>query len=278
MAGRLLVSLGTDGFTDWVRLPTGQRFNLGPISVLGFVSKLLGKGRGRHVVEAYLRDGEAMLSVDEDRLWELFTPVRARWASGDGPFMALDLRTARKNMPTIRDDLAALETHIAALNNAAPLRAAKKISDAKMQEGLGILTKLANKIKSPNQSKNDTYYGYGTPPLFEVGDAEPKPFTVEASAGIDGVSGLAFDVLQTNSTTAQGILAKAGEVVVKIDQLAAAGKKFNAAKAKADVHAVTSKVAGILKTDLTASWVQDDLTKLAAKTDHLHKLFASAKV
>jgi hypothetical protein len=227
------------------------------------------------VVEAFLRDGEAMLNVDEDRMWNLLTPVRVRWASDDGLFMASDPRTTRKeDMPTIHDDLTALETHIAALNNAAKLKASNKISDAKMQEGHGILDKLANKIKSPSQSKNDTYYGYGTPPLFEVGDAEPKPYTVQASAEVNG---LAFDVLQSNSATAQQILAKADETVTKINQLKAAGRAFNASKALADVHEVTSKVAGILKTDLTAAWVQADLTKLASRADHLHHLFAPAK-
>lgn len=269
MASRLLVSVGSDGFTDWVRLPDGQKLNLGAVSVLAFVAKAaVDNQSGRVAVEAYLRDGEALLRVDEDRMWTLLTPKRSRLAAGDGPFMAPDPRTARKEtMATIRDDLSALETHIAALNGAVG-----KVPPAKMQEGLNILGKLAQKIKSPNQSKNDTYYGLGAPDVYEVGDAAPTPHTVTA-----GVEGLSFDTFQANQAAAQQILAKAEETVGRIDKLAQAGRKFNAAKAKADVHAVTSKVAGILKTDLTASWVEGDLAKLASRADQLHGLFASAR-
>lgn len=280
MPARLLVSLGSDGFTDWVRLPSGQKLNLGPLSIMSFVKQLVGGGRqGRQIVEAFLRDGEAMLSVDEGRMWDLMTPVRSRMASDGGPFMAPDPRTAsparKETMATIRDDLNALEQHIAALNKAAPLMAAGKVTAASMQEGRNILGKLAQKIKSPNQSKNDTYYNLGAPDVFQVGDAAPKPHMVQAG---ESESGLAFDMIQANQTVAQEILAKATETAATIDKLAKAGKKFNAAKAKSDLHAVTSKVAGILKMDLTASWVQGDLAKLASKTDHLHGLFASAKV
>ncbi len=269
---QLLVSVGTDGFTNWVRLPDGQKFNLGPIPVTSFVAKLgVDYQQSRLVLDAYLRDGEAMLRVDEGRMWSLLTPRRTRWASNDGPFMASDPRTTRKGtMATIRDDLRALEQHIAALNSAAG-----KVSAAKMQEGLGILGKLAQKIKSPNQSENATYYNLGAPDVHEVGDAAPKPVTVTASSE----PRLTFDVVQANNDTAQQILAKAEQTIEKIDKLAAAGKKFNAAKAKADIHAVTTKVAGILKsTDLTASWVEGDLQKLASRVDQLHGFFAPARV
>lgn len=261
----MLISVGTDGFTDWVRLPTGERLNLGSLSIVNFVSKLIGGRQARQVVEAFLQTGEAMLNVDEERMWGLLTPKRVRWASDS--FMPLDPATTRKGtMANIHEDLTALEQHIAALNTHAG-----KVTTASLKQGHEILFKLADKIKSPNQSKNDTYYNLGAPSVYEVGDAAPKPVTVQAS-------GLAFDTVQANQTTAQQILAKAEETVAKIDKLAAAGKKFNAAKAKADLHAVTSKVAGILKMDLTASWVQDDLTKLAQRADELHGLFAPAKV
>ena len=174
-------------------------------------------------------------------------------------------------MATIRDDLDALERHIRALSKAA----ANKVPEAKMQEGFGILDKLAQKIKSPNQSKNETYYGLGAPDVYEVGDAPPK---VETAKLASEVSDLAYDTFQTNSALAQQILAKAEETVEKIDKLAKAGRKFNAARAKADVHAVASKVSGILHdTELTEKWVHEDLQKLAARADKLHGLFAPAK-
>lgn len=271
----LLVSVGTDGVTDWVRLPTGQRLNLGAISIASFISAVAGKSAAKRLVQAFLRDGEVMFRAEEDAVWDMLTPVRARWAADDGSFMGLD-RT-RKPMPTIHDDLNALEQHIKALTAAAPAWAAGKVTESSMKEGHAVLQKLAQKIKSPNQSQNSTYYNLGAPDVFEVGDAAPKPVTT-ASGTATTSSDLAVDVIEANTQTAHGIIAKAEATVAKIDRLAALGKKFNAAKAKADVHQVTSKVATILKMDLTAGWVQGDLTKLAAQTDKIHGLFASAKV
>ena len=162
-------------------------------------------------------------------------------------------------MSTIQEDLGHLEAHIAELR-----KHASNATPESLAEGREILVRLAQKIKSPNQSKNQTYYNLGAPDVHEVGD---KTADIE----------LSYDKAQANMTLAHQILAKAGETVVRIDKLAGAGKKFNAAKAKADVHAVTSKVAGILKMDLTASWVQEDLRKLANRTDHTHGLFLPKK-
>lgn len=280
---RLLVTVGTDGFTDWVKLPDGSRLNLGPISVLKLVSKLApSRGAARSTLDAFLKDGEAMFSVDDAKMWALFAPRRAIWAGDDGPFMAPDQRTSNQpppggpqgqgTMSTIHEDLTKLETHIQALNKAA----ANKVPAAKMQEGHEILFRLAQKIKSPNQSKNETYYGLGAPDVHEVGDAAPKPHTVQAGEQIEG---LAYDTVKGNEEIAGQILAKAEATVEIIDKLAAAGKPFRAAQAKADVHAVTSKVGGILSdTDLTASWIREDLQKLAGRMDQIHGLFASATV
>lgn len=311
----MLVTVGTDGFTDWVQIPDGQKFTLGRISVLNLVTKLAsGIFEARKALQSFLDTGQALIAVDWDHMWKLFEPIRARWASDNGPFMAAANRslqgtdrvseTSRNTaMPTIREDLAALESHVAALN-----KHAGHISPQKMAEGVAILVKLANKIKSPNQSKNETYYGYGTPPLYEVGkeaatDKEggkiPPQFLENIKKKKEEAKGkgdegdkdqgkdqgkkdqgkeanlrLTYDTYQTNATTAQGIIALAEETEAQIDKLAAEGKKFKVAQAKADLHAVTSKVAGILKdTDLTQEWVQADLQKLAARADYLHGLF-----
>lgn len=292
---RLLVTVGTDGFTDWVKLPDGSRLNLGPISVLKLVSKLApSRGAARSTLDSFLKDGEAMFSVDEAKMWALFAPRRAIWAGDDGPFMVSGSSMARHvetiapdqrsyqpplgepqgqgTMSTIHEDLTKLETHIQALNKAA----ANKVPAAKMQEGHEILFRLAQKIKSPNQSKNETYYGLGAPDVHEVSDAAPKPHTVQAGQQVEG---LAYDTVKGNEEIAGQILAKAEETVEIIDKLAAAGKPFKADQAKADVHAVTSKVGGILSdTDLTAAWVREDLQKLAGRMDQIHGLFASATV
>jgi hypothetical protein len=286
--GRLLVTVGTDGVTDWVRTPDGQRFNLGPVSVLGFVAKLTSASAARRSLDTFLKSGEVMVPVDEDRMWAVLKPHRAIWSSSDGSFMPEDHRTTassgRTATMTIDQDLAALETHIAALNEASSKKATN------MAEGVEILVKLAGKIKSPNQSKNQTYYNLGEPKVETVKDAAEKKvpdqskndaYTNLGEPKVETVkeAGLTYETFKSNTDLAVNIVAKVEETATKIDALVKAGRKFNAAKAKLDLHEVSSKIAGITRdVDITLPWVRSDLEKLASRADYLHGLFANAKV
>jgi hypothetical protein len=262
----VIVTIGTDGVTDWVKTPDGLKYNLGPVSALRFVAGLIPRGRAKRVLDTFLSAGEALASVDEDRMWALLAPHRARWSSNVSSSMPPEeckpAHARKGTMTTLSEDLTKIENHIQLLNKAA---AAKAVN---LAEGVGILVKLANKIKSPNQSKNQTYYNLGAPQVHEVGDKV---------AG-EGVEGLSYDTYSANVDLAATITAKAEETVKTIDKLAKAGRSFNASRAKSDVAAVTTKVAGILSADLTASWVRGDLDKLAARMDQIHGLFAKAKV
>lgn len=278
---QLLITVGTDGVTDWIRTPDGQRHNLGPVSVLNFVKKLSRSARSaKQALDAFLREGSAMLKVNENQMWGLLAPRRARWAT-DGSFIDQDQRTGprrkKRTMATLKDDLIALEKHLVALDKAATAGTPPE----KMAEGHEILVRLAQKIKSPNQSNNATYYGLGAPKVHEVKDPAPTPTPPETKAATEpaSVEGLAYDTYAENTALASDIITKAEATNAKIDQLTDAGKQFNASRAKADVYAVTSKVAGILRdVDLTVPWVQTDLQRLAARANELHGLFAPAKV
>lgn len=275
------MTIGSDGVTDWIKTE-GQRFNLGPVSALRLVSGLVPRSQAKRVLDTFLSGKEAQLSVDPDKMWTLLAPHRARWSADVSssiitPLLRghslsvlsnLDISTPKSGiatrnpiMSTIFEDLTALETHMAALKEAG----AKKASN--LQDGIKLLFKLAGKIKSPNQSKNQTYYNLGAPQVHEVGDKA-------ASEG----TGLSFDTYQANTELATAIIAQSEETSQKIAKLAKSGRKFNASKAQSDVKSVADKVAGILKADLTAGWVKADLTKLAARAEELHGLFAAAKV
>ncbi len=260
--GRLLVTLGTDGATDWVRTPDGYKFNLGPVSALNFVMGLAPRGTAKRALNEFLTKQEVLFPVDEGAMWTLLAPHRARWsadASPSIPPLREKPQSARKGTMTFSDDLNAIETHIEALKTAA---ATKKASN--LASGVQHLIKLAQKIKSPRQSDNSIYYNLGAPVVHEVGDKT--------------AAGLSYDVYASNTELAQTILAKTEDTVKTIEKLASAGRKFNASRARADVRTITDKVAGILTTDLTQSWVKSDLTKLAARADQIHGLFANAKV
>ena len=275
----LLVTLGTEGTTNWVRLSDGQKFNLGPISVLSFVTKLaLGGNRSaRSILDGFLAGKEVLLRVDEDRMWELLAPRRTRWASDS--FIGSQVTTQpdcsiRRDMTvdqhkpltgniamTIDKDLGILEAHVGKLHKAA----SAGVSAQKLAEGVSLLVKLAKSVG--NQSDNSAYYGLKSD-LFEAGGPEPKVETTK----------LAYDTHRANSTMATQILDQMDSVNSRIDELVTAGKKFNATRAKADAYLVTSKIAGIVnEVDLTVPWVAEDLKKLAAQAEHLHGLFFPKK-
>lgn len=249
-----------------MQTPDGQRYSLGPVSVLRFAQSLARSSRdARIALDTFLKTGSAMLSVDEGRMWELLAPLRVRWAAG--PFMPRDqhypsLGDRDNAMATIFEDLAVTEQAVGTLNRLA----SQGRQDPKLVQHL---VKLAQKIKSPNQSTNSTYYGLGAPDVFEVGDTEPAVHTVEASEET-----LAFDTYQKNMAAAEDILKKARETMATIKKLASQGRKFSSVRASADVAAVTSKVSAICaSTQLTDEWVAGDLSKLAARINHLHGLF-----
>lgn len=264
----VLVILGTNGTKDWIQLPDGQRFNLGPLSVLSFVSKLAKNSRvAKQTLDRYLKEGEAMLSVDADKMWSLMVPRRAVWATDS--FMPSDQRHSPFSigtsvMATIYEDLTQVERVVAHLNK----KASVGETDPKALE---YLIQAAQKIKSPDQSKNATYYGLGQSDTQST--EAPTPHVVRQAS-----NRLSFDVYQSNLELARDINKKAEETVNTIEAKVAAGRKFNASKAKADVRAIAVKTAGICEqTQLVEGWVQSDLKKLAAEMDHIHGLFHPTK-
>ena len=82
-----LVTIGTDGFVDYVQVPDGQKFMLGPVSVLRLITGVTKTARSARVaLDEFLATGKTMLSVDIDRMWELLPFRRARYSSFD-PFV-----------------------------------------------------------------------------------------------------------------------------------------------------------------------------------------------
>lgn len=253
----LLVSIGTDGVKDWVKVPSGQKLSLGPHSVLSFVSKLAKNPQAaRYALKQFLKGGEALLSVDDDKMWGLLAPIRDRWAT-DAFIASLPTtghHSERLSMETVFDHLARTEKVVAWLNK----QAARGVLEPK---AFDYLKKEAGKIKSPNQSQNSTYYGLGEAKVHEVTDKA-------------ATSGLTVDILETNTRLVQAIESKAQKTAATITRLEKAGKRFNAKRARADLRAITTRVATLLeKTQLIEPWVSADLVKLAKQNDKLHALF-----
>jgi len=268
---RSVVTLGTDGATHYVKTPDGLSFNLGAVSPMKFVLKLVGKGnRSQRILRSFEDTGEAMFPVDMAKMWELLSPPRTRWQRwAADSFMPVDQRrpSSHSGSRTPMDDqvfkafsehLARIEADLKALENKASsdqLRgavdktAALKAEAAKVAASISAFVRLAQNPEVPQVDK-------------------------AAVSSTPGIEALHYDTYQQNSEVATKILDQVESTSEQIEKLVEAGKKFNATQAKGDVHAVATKVAGILRdVDLTKPWVQEDLNKLASRMGHIHGLF-----
>jgi hypothetical protein len=82
-----MVTVGTDGVVDYVQVPDGQKYMLGPVSVLRLITGVAKSHRSARVaLEEFLANGKTMLSVDLDEMWDLLPFRRARYSSTN-PFM-----------------------------------------------------------------------------------------------------------------------------------------------------------------------------------------------
>lgn len=283
---KALVTVSTDGLRDFVTLPSGERKVLGTISVLKFVTELTPHIRlARQILNQFLKTGEALFTIDLDRMEELLAPRRARWSSisslmspPDRTSTARDMEMADTNSPdALLQQLGKLEETVTALDK----HASGGLIAPKLHAELRA---LVGSISLPNfgdQSKNDAFDNLGKPKVDTVpegGYTPPASVTHPKMASAPATTP-SVDALQANSTLADNILSTVEQTDEKIDQLVTAGRKFNASKAKNDLFVIASKVAEILNNvDLAEPWVQQDLTHLSDEANKIHSLFASAKV
>ena len=234
---RILVTIGSDGATNWVKLPNGQRFNLGGTSILNFAVQLSSGSTAKKAINRYLSTGEAMISVDEEKMWTMLAPRPPRLAA-EGPFISQD----RRDKMGIHQQLDTLRDHLQVL--------AKKAGSPTSQD-LALLKRLSI---LPAPSKYPEFYGL--------------PSTRKASESLD-----LAETHRDNSEMADRILDLVASTADRIDHLVQEGKKFNATRARQDLHEVSSKVASIVGSEVIASWVQEDLRALEKRAIELHQLF-----
>lgn len=182
-----------------------------------------------------------MVPVDSVRMWEILAPRRSRLAT-EGPFITQDHREG--TTMGIEQELDRLEAHLRVLDGKK-----RGASDFDTLRSLAIL---------PSPGDYPRFYGLPV----------PEGHSVEASE----VEDLA-ETHRSNASIADNILKKIEATADRIDQLVQAGKKFNAARARKDLYEVSSKVASITEANVVASWVREDLEKLASQAEKLNQLF-----
>ena len=263
--GLRLVTVATDGATNFVVTSDGQKYNLGAIPVLKFVmSTVVGRSEARRICEEFLKKGKALFKADADRMDKFFVPKRVRFASplidshnqgsySRGTGKMADTDTALK--AAIEAQVGKIEAQVALLEQKAKEASPGSLSQVSMKSDIEALKDLVKTIGDApkGQSENDANYG---------------PAKKEAS----------LDHLNVNSAMSEEILEKVDATRTTIDRLVQAGRKFNASKAREDLHAVTSKLHNILvAADLAEPWIGNDLQELASRADHIHGLFAGSK-
>jgi hypothetical protein len=297
MPRKVLVTVGTDGLSDWVQTPDGVKHMLGPISVLKFVTEVgVGGAHGaRKTLDQFLKDGQSMLTVDEDRMQKLMKPHRARWTSvrelvqrpskavassliphpdrtpshnRQGTIMAIDTSVSDDSVKqAITNQVARIEAQIATLQTNAKEASPGSITEASKKKDIEALKDMIAFLRRPsvygNQSDNSSYYGL----------PEKLP---------DGSSARSKEASVSEATkAARSILNLVGRTEAKIDQLVLSGKNFDARKAKADIYKIAKNVDIIVNHPKFKSADQEvavALNQLGKRATEIHGLFASAKV
>jgi len=280
------VTIGTDGLRDWVQLPTGERYNLGTLSVLNFIAKFVpSRLQARQALDRFNAEMVAMVPVDLEAMSAIFVPRRARWSSASSlilgqdrhpPGSGKDASVPMADTMTLPESLPAqvglIEAQIDQIGRIASANLPKPV----LRAAAVALKEMVAAIKLPDfgdQSKNDAFYGLGAPRVDTADPGQKLP------AEVTNPKLASHEALLENTTLAEGILQQVGETEAKIDQLVQAGRKFNAARAKQDLHQVSARLTNFLQdVDMAQPWVKGDLAKLANRSSELHALFATAKV
>jgi len=278
--GKLVtVTLETDGLRDFVRLPSGERYILGTVSVLKLVSSLVPDRRmGRRAIEEFNRSGQAVVVLDPDAMLAFLAPKPVRRAHAI-PLIPHPDRTPSTSMEgrNMSDLKRTLELRLSHIEHAIREMNTRVASGASVSGSAHHALREAA-VTLPDfgdQSKNKAFYGLGEPKVDTMED--PSAWTPPPA--VTHPMGKSAAVLKANGDVAEEILVKLAATSDKVDALVAAGRHFNAAKAQFDLHKIATQVHDILSNvDLAESWVASDLAGVAKQASDIHDLFASARV
>ena len=148
-----MVTVGTDGFVDYVQVPDGQKFMLGPVSVLRLITGSAGSMRSARVaLKEFVESGKTMLSVDLDKMWALLPFRRARYSSANPLIEEQERVSWKRPMKSAAKTLSAsLETAEVILSKVAETNASidRLVDSGKRFDSVrakGDLLRLASKV------------------------------------------------------------------------------------------------------------------------------------
>lgn len=266
------VTLGTDGNIDYVETPDGVRYALGTTSILQVVAKLVqGQRHRRTALDLFNQEGQAVVLLDVDAMFEMLAPRRSRWSSATSLIRPSNREAALPvkrispsqgvsqgepmNLKVAFDQkLSFIEQQVQILSQGANPAAARRLRVA----AAGILLHDMEPVETPSVAAPEPAVAY------------VAPATLGKTAS--------FSTLQGNMKLAEEIVGLVGETDDAIDRLVTAGRQFNASMARADLHNVVASLTDMMRqVDLAEPWVTGDLTDLAKRASDIHSLFASVK-
>ena len=219
MSLRSLVTVATDGFRDYVDLPDGRQVNLGSVSVLKLITSLVkGDTFCRRALDAFLKKGRTVISVDIGALEELLKPKRSRWASYEDPFIPIVSQQLRRGMSmdpdlaqseAIKSQIAEIEKQIALIEQTAKEHASGSQSDQQLSGSIDSLRSLITELgKEPKgQSDNGAFY-------FKLGALEGTLAQFEKASSVTDEEFKAFELIVSSlSEVAMGKTAAVDETM-----------------------------------------------------------------
>ena len=202
-----LVTVATDGFRDYVTLPNGREINLGSVSVLKLVSSLVrGVNRCRKALDAYLKNGQTIISVDLEELEGLLKPKRSRWACHDDlfipivfrqPFRGAGMTQETTQAEAIKQQIAEIEEHIKLLEQTSKEHAAGSISEEQVQGAIESLSKIITELgQKPSGQSNNRYFYAAMDELAKMLDAFETESTIASETDITGLQTVTASLLE----------------------------------------------------------------------------------
>jgi len=253
-----LVTIGTDGFVDWVQPSDGQKFMLGSISPLALITGLVPIRTAKAALKEFLENKQVMLSVDLEKMWKLLPFKRARYSSTHNSFVSNSSYRVITSGETKMDAeiKTAIEQQVAQIEREIKDLQASGMPKNMLASQVETLKGMISHIKAPSpygdQSKNKTYYGLGKT--------------------------ASYDTFMANTEMAENVITKVAATDETIDRLVSEGKKFDSTRAKMDLHKLASRVTEIAQNvDLAYPWVGNDLADLSKRADEIHGLFHPVK-
>lgn len=203
-----------------------------------------------------------MFRADLEALEDLLAPKRVRWGALEDPLISraeIDSHQRRGNkMAQDSEAKGAIAQQIARIE-AQINQIAKNASAA----GVARLRDLVNGLASASTD----------PGTFARAAAEQEP--AEDQEGEEQEKQASVTLLNRNTSLVEQTLERVAATGQKIDQLEAAGKRFNSMRARYDLSRIATSLRDLVaSTDLAQPYTTREVQKIASQAEHLAGLFS----